>query len=135
MRSATAASPPDTACEAPNPGNSGTMTRNARDKCGAIASKLARSDSSEWNRNSGGPLPETAAFTVPSAKSRSIAAPIQFQTFYSALIEQNRLDSSHSALDVIFHDCKKWPSRPKEIRCFCGIMSTKACALIFLHAA
>jgi hypothetical protein len=37
-----------------------------------MASKLARSDSSEWNRNNGGPSPDCAALTVAAASSRSI---------------------------------------------------------------
>ena len=47
MRSATAARPPLTAFDPPKPGNSGTITRNDCDSFGVIASKLARSDSSE----------------------------------------------------------------------------------------
>jgi hypothetical protein len=47
IRSATAARPPSTGFEAPKPGNSGTITRCDRDSVGRMASKLARSDSSE----------------------------------------------------------------------------------------
>ena len=41
-------------------------------KAGTIASKLARSDNSEWNRNSSGPSPDCAALTVPLARSLSM---------------------------------------------------------------
>ena len=53
-----------TASERPKPGNSGTIVRNDFDSSGTMASKLARSDSSEWNKNNGGPSPDCAALTV-----------------------------------------------------------------------
>jgi hypothetical protein len=48
-----------------------------------MASKLARSDSSEWNKNNGGPSPDCAALTVPCAKSRSI--PVSLSNVLEAL--------------------------------------------------
>ena len=51
-----------------------------------MASKLARSDSSEWNRNNGGPSPDCAALTVPPAKSLSIPVSLSNGRFHTTLL-------------------------------------------------
>src|SRR5258708_26185266 len=126
IRSATPARPPPTACDRPKPGNSGTITGYDFDNSGTMASKLARSDSSEWNRNNGGPLPDCAALTVPCAKSRSIAvslsnlAPRAVGRAGPSIDKSKHAEFKSLGLDVIFHDCDITASLRRNLDAFTG---------------
>src|SRR5579872_1275300 len=134
IRSATSASPPLAAFEPPKPGSSGTITRWERESSGAIASKLARSDSSEWNRNNGVPSPVTAAFTVPFANVRSIrglALTWGREEKTEPIDKTKRRLFKPYLLDVIFHECHKRAKFQQNLPCSCVTMSMKAYALIY----
>src|ERR1700709_1955901 len=87
------------------------MTRNDFDRSGPSLSKLARSDSSECSRTSGGPSPDCEALTVLLARRLSILC-----VFPDARVRSFRprapIDKlkfrvfKPFSLDVIFHDCE-----------------------------
>jgi len=88
------------------------MTRKDFVEISAIASKLARSDSSEWNRNSGTPLPVSPVIDGAASQSRSML----YSPPKSPFLPIDRAIGAHVKLDVIFHDCKIWRAFPEKIR-------------------